>query len=143
MSAIARQPAADHPVETGERHPPGATGASLVLTDLQPADAGEYTVVVTNPYGSQEAKATLTLVTPAKYAAAAADAGPIGYWRLDESRRGVTPMITGAVAMARANAGVTMNQAGPRPQAFKGFEGPTPPTTSTGPAARWSFRRST
>jgi hypothetical protein len=100
---------------------PGATGPELVLTDLQPADAGEYTVIATNPYGTQEAKATLTLVTPSKYAAAAVDAGPVGYWRLDETGGGVTYDYWGG-RDGTYNTGVTVNEPGPRPQAFKGFE---------------------
>ncbi len=100
---------------------PGATGPELVLTDLQPADAGEYTVTATNPYGTQEAKATLTLVTPSKYAAAVADAGPMGYWRLDEADGGVTYDYWGG-RDGTYNTGVTVNQAGPRPQSFKGFD---------------------
>ena len=56
-----------------------------MLASLQAADAGTYTVVITNPLGTAEAAATLELVTPSKFEAAAVDAGPIGYWRLDET----------------------------------------------------------
>lgn len=105
----------------GEEILGGATSASLVLSDLQPADAGEYTVVVTNPLGNAQASATLTLVTPEKFAAAALNAGPIGYWRLDET--------TGTVAYdywggrdGVVIAGATNNVAGPRPTPFAGFD---------------------
>jgi hypothetical protein len=100
---------------------PGATNPELVLTDLQPTDAGEYTVIATNPYGSQETRATLTLVTPTKYAATAVDAGPVGYWRLDETGDGVTYDYWGG-RDGTYNAGVTVNQPGPRPQAHRGFD---------------------
>lgn len=105
----------------GENVIPGATAATLTLTDLQPADAGEYTVVVSNPYGTQQAQATLTLVTPTKYAAVAADAGPVGYWRLDEAS-GTTAYDYWGGRDGTANAGVTVNQPGPRPAAQKGFD---------------------
>lgn len=99
---------------------PGASSAELVLTDLQAGDAGEYTVIASNPYGTQEAKATLTLVSPSKYAAAVVDAGPVGYWLLDETEGGVTYDYWGG-RDGTYNSGVTVNQAGPRPQSFKGF----------------------
>ena len=42
----------------------GATGTSLVLTNVQPADAGSYTLVVSNPYGTNAStNAVLSLVT--------------------------------------------------------------------------------
>lgn len=47
----------------GEAVVPGATAATLQLTALEEADAGDYHVVVSNPYGTAvSASATLTLV---------------------------------------------------------------------------------
>ena len=44
---------------------PGATGTSLMLTAVQPANAGSYTVVVTNPSASvTSAAAVLTVLVP-------------------------------------------------------------------------------
>lgn len=99
----------------------GATGSSLALTDLQAADAGDYTVVVSNQYGSTNVTATLTLVTPSKLAAAAVDLGPIGYWRLDETS-GTTAYDYWGGRDGVVNAGVTQGVAGPVPTAFKGFD---------------------
>ncbi len=43
----------------------GATNATYVITNAQPADAGNYTVIVTNPYGSATSGvATVTVVFP-------------------------------------------------------------------------------
>jgi hypothetical protein len=100
---------------------PGATAGTLTLTDLQPADAGDYTVVVSNPLGTEEAKATLNLLTPSKYAAAVLDAGPVGYWRLDETA-GTTAYDYWGGDDGTVSAGVTNNMTGPRPAAFAGFD---------------------
>ena len=99
----------------------GATSASLELTDLQTADEGEYTVVISNPYGSQQASATLTLLTPTKYAGTAAAAGPIGYWRLDEDSGTTAYDYWGGHDGAITN-GVTVAAEGPRPTSFNGFD---------------------
>ncbi len=99
----------------------GATAPTLALTDLQPADAGDYTVVVSNQYGSTNVTVTLTLVTPTKLAAAAADLGPIGYWRLDETTGTMVYDYWGG-RDGVANAGVTLGVTGPVPTAFKGFD---------------------
>ncbi len=100
---------------------PGATSPTLTLTDLQAADAGTYTVVITNPLGTAEAAATLELVTPSKFEAAAVDAGPIGYWRLDETS-GTTAYDYWNGRDGTSRAGVTNGVAGPAPTAFKGFD---------------------
>ena len=76
--AVAGQPVTLSVVATGSPAPayqwqkdgvnlPGATGASLVLASAQPADAGRYTVVVTNALGTATSTpAALTVnVTPA------------------------------------------------------------------------------
>ena len=100
---------------------PGATSSTLTLPDLQLSDAGTYTVVVTNPLGSKEASATLDLVTPSKFEAAAVNAGPIGYWRLDEAS-GTTAYDYWNGRDGTSRTGVTNGVAGPVPTAFKGFE---------------------
>ena len=105
----------------GSEFIPGATSATLSLSDLQAADAGTYTVVITNPLGSKEASATLELVTPTKFAAAAVNAGPIGYWRLDETA-GTTAFDYWAGRDGTTRTGVTNGVTGPVPTAFKGFE---------------------
>jgi hypothetical protein len=42
-----------------------ATGPTLLLSDLQPADGGDYTVLVSNQYGTNPATATLTALVGA------------------------------------------------------------------------------
>ncbi len=55
----------------------GATAATLALANLQSADAGTYTVVVTNPFGSTtSAAATLTVGTPPNAATLALTTAP-------------------------------------------------------------------
>ena len=45
---------------------PGQTNATLTLTNVQPADAGQYSVLITDDYGSvRSAPATLTVQSPA------------------------------------------------------------------------------
>ena len=105
----------------GSEFIPGATNALLSLSDLQPSAAGEYTVVVTNPLGVQSASATLTLVVPTQFSAAAVDAGPIGYWRLDEATGGTAYDLWGG-RDGTVDSTVTNGVAGPRPTAFKGFD---------------------
>ncbi len=67
---------------------PNATNATLVITNVQAANAGDYLVVVTNAFGSAtSATATLTVlpVTPGSYQAAVVAGNPIAYWQLGES----------------------------------------------------------
>ena len=99
----------------------GATSASLVMSDLQPADAGDYTVVATNPLGHTEATASLTLLTPSKLASAIMDRGPVGYWRLDETN-GNTAFDYAGNNNGTFTTGVANNVAGPRPPDFAGFD---------------------
>lgn len=55
----------------------GATAATLTLANIQSADAGTYTVVVTNPFGSTtSAPATLTLGSPPNAATLALTTAP-------------------------------------------------------------------
>ncbi len=100
---------------------PGATGPTLVLGDLASTDAGEYTVSLTNPYGTFDASATLTILAPSKLAAAATDLGPIGYWRLDETSGAVAYDYWGGRDGA-VRTGAAVNGAGPVPPDFQGFD---------------------
>lgn len=100
---------------------PGANRPALSISDLRESDAGEYTFTVTNPYGSAEAAASLTVLTPSKLAAAVTALGPVGYWRLDETT-GTTAYDFCGGSDGTAISGVTIGQTGPRPSAFAGFD---------------------
>jgi len=65
---------------------PGATAATLNLLNVQSNNAANYSVLVSNAYGSAlSASAALTIVPPNyPYAQLVLAANPIGYWRLDE-----------------------------------------------------------
>jgi hypothetical protein len=64
---------------------PNATAKSLTITNVQSANVGQYSVVVTNiKAGVTSSVAMLNLATTGYPAAVAAD-HPIAYWRLDET----------------------------------------------------------
>ncbi|MFO1499238.1 MAG: LamG-like jellyroll fold domain-containing protein [Verrucomicrobiota bacterium] len=65
----------------------GATNSSLVVTNAQAANAGDYTVTVSNAGGnvtSSIAKLEFPTVTGQSYDAVVKTDQPVGYWRLDE-----------------------------------------------------------
>lgn len=65
---------------------PGATAATLNLSNLQSNNAAGYSVIVSNAYGSVTSVTNALMVVPNNYPYAQlvlAD-NPIGYWRLDE-----------------------------------------------------------
>src|ERR1019366_9359794 len=60
----------------------GATGTSLTLSNVQPAQAGNYLVVVTNAYGStNSANALLTVILPPS--CAPPPSGLVSWWRAE------------------------------------------------------------
>ena len=63
----------------------GQTNATLTISDVQPANAGGYSVVVTNNYGAVTSiVANLTVVArPTAYENTVLANKPIGYWPLD------------------------------------------------------------
>jgi hypothetical protein len=63
----------------------GATGTSLTLSHVQPAEAGAYTVQVTNAFGSiTSSNALLTVTTPSTNCAPA-PAGLVSWWPAEGS----------------------------------------------------------
>jgi hypothetical protein len=67
---------------------PNATNTTLVITNVQPANAGDYLVIVTNAFGTAtSATATLTVlpVTAGSYQAAVVAGNPMAYWQLGEA----------------------------------------------------------
>lgn len=99
---------------------PGATGPVLEIQDLQASDAGEYTVTVSNALGTKTASATLTLATPTAFAAAVVDAGPVGYWRLNEAAGSTNAFDYWGGRDGNNKAGITAGAAGPTGAGFPG-----------------------
>lgn len=99
----------------------GATTSTYTVTDIRAGDAGDYTVVVTNPYGTTNATAALTLLTATKLAAVITERTPLGYWRLDETTGTVAYDYSGG-RDGTLRTGVTDNVPGPEPTAFEGFD---------------------
>lgn len=61
------------------------TNATLAFINLSSGDAGQYFVTASNPFGSTDStNATMTVITPTRFAAAVTTNSPWGYWRLDE-----------------------------------------------------------
>lgn len=99
----------------------GATSPVYTLSDLGPGDVGTYSVLVSNPYGSTNVSATLTLLTPSKLATAIIERNPIGYWRMDETI-GTVAYDSWGERNGTYGAGITNNVPGPEPPALKGFD---------------------
>jgi hypothetical protein len=93
----------------------GATSSAYILTEVGPGDAGNYSVLVTNPYGNTNSgNATLTLLSATKLAAAVTDLSPLAYWRLDETSGTEDYDYWGGRDGTRT-AGATNNADGPSP----------------------------
>jgi hypothetical protein len=65
---------------------PGATAATLNLVNLQSNNAANYSVVVSNSYGSVTSVTNALTIVPNNYpySQLVLAANPVGYWRLDE-----------------------------------------------------------
>ena len=109
----------------------GATSASLTLANVQPANAGSYTVVVTNAVASvTSAVAVLTVLTPpaitaqpqslsvaagttASFSAMASGSAPLSYqWRLNGVNLANGGRISGAASTTLTISGVQPADAG-------------------------------
>lgn len=110
----------------------GSATATLTVSSIAAADAGDYTVTISNAGGSVTSSvATLAVITPtsAAYEKAMLSANPLAYWRLNETKdpssgtaaafdyAGGYNGTYGTAAMNGFN-----NVAGPRPPAFSIFE---------------------
>ena len=108
----------------------GSTTPTLSLTDLQAPDAGDYDVVVTNPWGDQTSDAaTLTVITPPtdSYTAAVLAGNPLAYYRLNE----MTDPATGTAVAYDYWGGFNGTYGSACQNGFNGISGPVPPG--------WSF----
>jgi hypothetical protein len=125
----------------------GVTTDTLTIANVGAANAGNYTLVVTNSAGAATSAppATLTLVTPSGkvYEAAVRAANPIAYWRLNEAgdpSSGTLPAFNymgGLNGLYRAGSAVGVQ--GPQPTGFAEFESnnTAAQTTSPGGLASW------
>jgi len=63
-----------------------STASALTIPDLQAANAGTYTCLISNQYGTITSEPLdLTVVTPNQYQQAIVTLGAVGYWPLNES----------------------------------------------------------
>ena len=108
---------------------PGATNASLTLNNLQLVNNGTYTLLASNSIGGPvpTAGAQLTVLPIAAYSSAVMQAGPVGYWRLNETGSTAGGNLTAVDATDGYNGTYGANTAdglsGPGPgNGFAGFE---------------------
>lgn len=100
----------------------GANSSTWTVTDVRAGDAGTYSVLVSNPYGSTNVSAALTLLTPTNaLATVVTERTPLAYWRLDETN-GTVAYDNESGLNGTYGAGVTNNLPGPRPPDFQGFD---------------------
>jgi hypothetical protein len=104
---------------------PGATGASYTVNQVGAGDVGNYSLLVTNRFGSTNSgNVTLTLIpVTGAYAAEVVASGPQAYWRFNEGSG--TTAFDYCGGFNGTNVQVAFTNAGPRPPAtawFNGFE---------------------
>lgn len=99
----------------------GATGSTLTLTNLQTTNSGIYTLWASNSFGLGSGSLTLTVVEPPPYYNQAVGAGPVAYWRLNETA-GTTAYDSVGGYNGANNGGLILGVSGPAPPAFPGFE---------------------
>jgi uncharacterized protein YjdB len=109
----------------------GATAATLTIPNVQAANAGSYTVVVSNPYGSVTSTPTvLTVITPTPYQESLLALNPLGYWPLDETSGTIAYDVAGGYNGTYVG-NVSLGQTGPTNAGFgpislgAGFDGAT------------------
>ncbi|MCX6922675.1 MAG: hypothetical protein NT154_05585, partial [Verrucomicrobia bacterium] len=102
---------------------PGATAATLVLSNVASPAAGAYAVAVSNLVdGTVSSLATLTIRTPTSpYESAVVATGPAAYWRLGETSGTIAADFMSSYDGANQG-GVTVGQPGPQPVNDPGFE---------------------
>jgi hypothetical protein len=102
---------------------PGATAATLVVSNVSAPAAGAYAVAVSNLVdGTVSSPATLTIRTPTSpYESAVVATGPAAYWRLGETSGTIAADYMSSYDGANQG-GVTVGQPGPQPVTDPGFE---------------------
>lgn len=101
---------------------PGATAAALSLKNVQPADAGAYSVTLTNPYGSAASgSGTLNVFTVSNWPFAAMYYNPLAYYRLGATGGTTTSDHAGGLHGTLSGSIVT-GVAGPQAPEWGGLE---------------------
>jgi len=102
----------------------GATTNTLVLSNITAADAGTYTLVVTNSDGSATSSAVTLTVEPRSpaYVAAVLSLDPIAYWRFNE----MNDPSTGTVVAYDYVGGFSGTYLAAAQDGFNGVAGPRP-----------------
>ncbi len=100
---------------------PGETNASLNFVSLQPGDAGNYSVVLTNFLGSATDTGTLTVLPSSPTTDRILANNPVGYWRFNENAGPTAHDYIGG-HHGTAAGGVTFGLAGPTGASFPGLE---------------------
>ena len=90
-----------------------STSPTLSVPDLQTANAGTYTCLISNQYGTVTSQPLdLTVVTPNQYQQAIVTLGAVGYWPLNESS-GTTAFDLVGGYNGTYNGGYVLGQSGP------------------------------
>jgi hypothetical protein len=103
----------------GEPNPFSAGGTpTLIITNLQLAEAGSYFCVVSNAYGTATSSAlNLTVVAPTRYEQSLLGLEPMAYWPLTETSGSVAHDVVGDFNGAYVG-GVSLGQPGPTNSIF-------------------------
>ena len=102
----------------------GTDSPTLALSSVTALDTGDYSVTVSNPYGSAPSATThhLTVeVVPSSYPAAVMQDAPFTYYPLGETLPLTAYDYSGAAHDGTQNGGLTLDVAGPRPPTYAGF----------------------
>lgn len=103
---------------------PGGTNATVFVAGVDSTKIGAYAVTITNVAGKiTSSPVSLSIYTPPanSYEATVVGAGPLAYWRLNETS-GTTAFDNMGGYDSTHSGGVTVGLPGPRPPALPGFE---------------------
>jgi hypothetical protein len=124
FSVAATGPTLAYQWQTNRVNIPGATNSSLLISNVQPGQAADYRVIVSNHLGAAtSAVAVLTVLVPApgSFPARVVSAGPLAYWRLNEAA-GATGFDYAGGHRVTGIGQVAFGVAGPNPPQFGGLE---------------------
>lgn len=102
----------------------GSDNPVLILAGAKTTDTGDYSVTVTNLYGSVKSATNHLEVTasPNLYTTDVAQDSPAAYWPLNETTGTNALDYSGGGHTGADNGGLSLGVAGPRPPAYAGFD---------------------